>query len=67
MLAAGEGSAPDPKRSAAYYRVAAEAGDGLSQNEWAGRGHSRVVAVQVEFERQTLKPLFHLIGYRLWV
>jgi hypothetical protein len=25
------------------------------------------VALQVEFERQTLKPVFHLIGYRLWV
>jgi hypothetical protein len=26
-----------------------------------------VVALQVEFERQTLKPVFHLIGFRLWV
>jgi hypothetical protein len=26
-----------------------------------------VVALQVTFERQTLKPGFHLIGYRLWV
>jgi hypothetical protein len=26
----------------------------------------RDVALQVEFERQTLKPVFHLIGYRLW-
>jgi hypothetical protein len=26
-----------------------------------------VVALQVEFERQTLKPVFHFIGYRLWV
>jgi hypothetical protein len=25
------------------------------------------VALQVAFERQTLKPIFHLIGYRLWV
>jgi hypothetical protein len=25
------------------------------------------VALQVAFERQTLKPFFHLIGYRLWV
>jgi hypothetical protein len=24
------------------------------------------VALQVAFERQTLKPVFHLIGYRLW-
>jgi hypothetical protein len=27
----------------------------------------RGVALQVEFERQTLKPVFHLIGVRLWV
>jgi hypothetical protein len=27
----------------------------------------RAVALQVAFERQTLKPVFHLIGYRLWV
>ena len=27
----------------------------------------RCVALQVEFERQNLKPVFHLIGYRLWV
>jgi hypothetical protein len=26
-----------------------------------------VVALQVAFERQTLKPVFHFIGYRLWV
>jgi hypothetical protein len=25
------------------------------------------LALQVEFERQTLKPVFHLIGFRLWV
>jgi hypothetical protein len=25
------------------------------------------VALQVAFERQKLKPVFHLIGYRLWV
>jgi hypothetical protein len=28
---------------------------------------SHSVALQVAFERQTLKPVFHLIGYRLWV
>jgi hypothetical protein len=28
---------------------------------------ARCVALQVEFERQILKPAFHLIGYRLWV
>jgi hypothetical protein len=27
----------------------------------------RDVALQVAFERHTLKPVFHLIGYRLWV
>jgi hypothetical protein len=27
----------------------------------------REVALQVEFERQILKPVFHLIGFRLWV
>ena len=26
-----------------------------------------VVALQVEFERRILKPVFHLIGYKLWV
>ena len=30
-------------------------------------GAVRVVALQVAFERQTLKPVFRLIGYRLWV
>jgi hypothetical protein len=30
-----------------------------------GLGH--VVALQVEFERQILKPAFHFIGFRLWV
>jgi hypothetical protein len=29
--------------------------------------NSRSVALQVAFERQTLKPVFHLIGYRLLV
>jgi hypothetical protein len=28
---------------------------------------ARGVALQVAFEKQTLKPVFHLIGYRLWV
>jgi hypothetical protein len=28
---------------------------------------ARGVALQAAFERQTLKPVFHLIGYRLWV
>jgi hypothetical protein len=29
-------------------------------------GLSRTVALQVAFERHILKPVFHLIGYRLW-
>jgi hypothetical protein len=33
----------------------------------SARGVERGVALQVAFERQTLKPVFHLIGYRLWV
>jgi hypothetical protein len=33
----------------------------------AMKGEKRVVALQVEFERQILKPVFHLIGFRLWV
>jgi hypothetical protein len=32
-----------------------------------GQADHRAVALQVAFERQTLKPVFHLIGYRLWV
>jgi hypothetical protein len=28
---------------------------------------ARDVALQVPFERQILKPVFHLIGFRLWV
>jgi hypothetical protein len=32
-----------------------------------GVAQHRGVALQVAFERQTLKPVFHLIGYRLWV
>lgn len=34
MLAAGEGRAADSQRATAYYKMAAEAGDALSQNEW---------------------------------
>jgi hypothetical protein len=32
-----------------------------------GRSRGLVVALQVAFERQTLKPVFRLIRYRLWV
>jgi hypothetical protein len=30
-------------------------------------GVDHVVALHVAFERHTLKPVFHLIGYRLWL
>jgi hypothetical protein len=43
----------------------AEEGGGASSNRVMSA--SRAVAVQVAFERQTLKPVFHLIGYSLWV
>jgi hypothetical protein len=33
----------------------------------AGSVTTRGVALQVAFERRTWKPVFHLIGYRLWV
>ena len=41
----------------------------LSDDATAGRAGTfhHVVALQVAFERQTLKPVFHLKGYRLWV
>ena len=31
------------------------------------RRRARDVALQVAFERQISKPVFHFIGYRLWV
>jgi hypothetical protein len=33
----------------------------------AARRAALAVAAQVAFERQTLKPAFHLMGYGLWV
>jgi hypothetical protein len=33
---------------------------------WPRASH-RGIALQVAFERQILKPVFHLIGFRLWV
>jgi hypothetical protein len=46
----------------------------LGADELLGLGEERAgpaavhgVALQVAFERQTLKPVLHLIGYRLWV
>ena len=48
-----------------------EASDSPSGNILTGKlGSGRLshtVALQVAFERQILKPVFHLIGYRLWV
>jgi hypothetical protein len=50
------------------HQVASEAGELRAALELADDGlRSRIVAVQVAFERQTLKPVFHLIGDRLWV
>jgi hypothetical protein len=43
-----------------------ELGDDLRQRPLDAEAHL-AVALQVAFERQTLKPVFHLIGYRLWV
>jgi hypothetical protein len=43
-----------------------ELGDKLLHQAGLATFH-HVVALQVAFERQTLKPGFHLIGYRLWV
>jgi hypothetical protein len=56
------------------YRPHREEDDALDQHELEQRlerlqqvVRAQVVALQVAFERQTLKPVFHLIGYRLWV
>jgi hypothetical protein len=38
-----------------------------AQGQGRERHCARGVALQVASERQTLKPVFHLIGYRLWV
>jgi hypothetical protein len=43
----------------------ADAADAVSKSE-VRRRLVHVVALQVAFERQTLKPGFQLIGYRLW-
>jgi hypothetical protein len=40
-------------------------GGGVGGGDQAGV--RRGVALQVEFERQIVKPVFHLIGYRLRV
>jgi hypothetical protein len=37
------------------------------ERQLQARVDARVVALQVEFERQFLKPVFHLIDYRLLV
>jgi hypothetical protein len=56
MLAGGAADLPGGSRGSDVDRRAG----GQAQND-----HS--VALQVEFERQTLKPDFHLIGFRIWV
>jgi hypothetical protein len=57
---AGDAAAPPPLRNAAalmLWDLCVEVGAST---------FCRVVALQFAFERQTLKPVFHLIGYRLW-
>jgi hypothetical protein len=39
----------------------------LTRSLQAPGSNHRAVALQVAFERQTLKPVLRLIGYRLWV
>jgi hypothetical protein len=47
---------------------AARGGDGLApQRRDEESVISRGVALQVAFERQILKPVLHLTGFRLWV
>ena len=53
------------ERLAVRVVESADARDVLSQEADVAVTHS--VAVQVAFERRTLKPVFHLIVYRLWV
>jgi hypothetical protein len=48
-------------------QVEPAAHDSQDGEKAADDAQGRGVALQVEFERQTLKPVFHLIGYRLWV
>jgi hypothetical protein len=54
---------------AARHSLGFPGGDGVDVrgNRCKVRRHHRAVALQVAFERQTLKPVFHLIGFRLWV
>jgi hypothetical protein len=53
-----------PPRVRSAGRGGGRAGDALRLRVVRER---RVVALQVAFERKTLKPVFHLIRYRLWV
>jgi hypothetical protein len=48
--------------SSALYAISSEADSGYRSFAVA-----RSVALQVAFERQILKPVFHLTCYRLWV
>jgi hypothetical protein len=48
-----------------FQRAEPHRGDGGRQVLVSKGDH--IVALQVEFERQTLKPVFHLIGFRLSV
>jgi hypothetical protein len=51
----------------APLRLEHDAGDAVRDEDEHDHDSHRGVALQVAFERQTLKPVFHLIGYRLWV
>jgi hypothetical protein len=62
-----------PQRPDVWVKRVGE-GDALQRNrrdqnqrQVRGEGEVHVVALQDAFERRTLKPGFHLIGYRLWV
>jgi hypothetical protein len=58
------GAAATPAAAAGKGKGALADGD---KRLVVGAVQVRVVALQVAFERQTLKPVFQLIGYRLWV
>jgi hypothetical protein len=64
--AAAAAAAPTPAAAAAAADVGVAAADLVAVVAAADRTR-RAVALQVAFERQILKPVFHLIGFRLWV
>jgi hypothetical protein len=54
------------QRPTVGYGIAIHASSAMCGTTGAMHASSRSVALQVAFERQTLKPVFQLIGYRLW-